>query len=55
VVSAFAVARVFFAPVSGRAIGRLGELSVSRCGPLVVAAFSAACALAANYGSSSTS
>jgi len=50
VVSAFAVARVLFAPVSGRLVGRLGELPVFCGGLLVVAASSAACALAADYG-----
>ena len=50
VVSAFAVARVLFAPVSGRLVGRMGELPVFCGGLLVVAASSAACAFAADYG-----
>ena len=49
VVSAFAVARVLFAPVSGRLVGRTGELPVFCGGLLVVAASSAACALATDY------
>ena len=35
VVSAFAVARVLFAPVSGRLVGRTGELPVF-CGGLLI-------------------
>jgi DHA1 family tetracycline resistance protein-like MFS transporter len=50
VVSAFAVARVLFAPVGGRMVGRVGELPVFGGGLLIVAASSAACALAAGYG-----
>src|SRR6478735_409663 len=50
VVSAFAVARVLFAPVSGRLVGRVGELPVFCGGLSVVAASSAACAFAADYG-----
>ena len=48
VVSAFAVARVLFAPVSGRLVGRVGELPVFCGGLSVVAASSAACAFAAD-------
>jgi len=50
VVSAFAVARVLFAPVSGRMVGRWGELPVFCGGLSVVAVSSAACAFAADYG-----
>ena len=50
IVSAFAVARVVFAPISGRIIGPLGELPVFCGGLLIVAASSAACAFATDYG-----
>ncbi len=50
VVSAFAVSRVLFAPISGRIVGPMGELPVFCGGLLVVAVSSAACALAADYG-----
>jgi MFS family permease len=49
VVSAFTVARVLFAPVSG-AWSRGRELPVFCGGLLIVAASIAACALAADYG-----
>src|SRR5690242_19443309 len=50
VVSAFAVARVACAPLGGRLVGRFGELLVFGAGLLIVAASSAACAFAADYG-----
>jgi MFS family permease len=50
IVSAFAVARVVFAPISGRIVGPLGELPVFCGGLLIVAASSAACAFARDYG-----
>ncbi|WP_214405145.1 MFS transporter [Pseudonocardia lacus] len=49
VVSAFAVCRLVFAPVSGRLVGRIGELRVFCAGLAIVAASSAACAFAATY------
>jgi MFS family permease len=49
VVSAFAVVRIAFAPVSGRLVGRLGELRVFCAGLVVVGLSSAACAVAATY------
>jgi MFS family permease len=49
VVSVFAVVRIAFAPVSGRMVGRLGELWVFCAGLLVVALSSAACAVATTY------
>jgi MFS family permease len=49
VVSAFAVVRIAFAPVSGRLVGRLGELRVFCAGLVVVALSSAACAAATDY------
>jgi MFS transporter, DHA1 family, tetracycline resistance protein len=50
IVSAFAVARVVFAPISGRIVGPLGELRVFCSGLLIVAASSAACGFATDYG-----
>ena len=50
VVSAFAVFRLAFAPVSGRLVGRIGERRVFCGGLLVVAVSSGACAFAASYG-----
>jgi MFS family permease len=50
IISAFAVSRVLFAPVSGRIVGRMGELRVFCGGLLIVAMSSAACALATDYG-----
>jgi predicted MFS family arabinose efflux permease len=50
IVSAFAVARVVFAPISGRIVGPMGELPVFCGGLLIVAASSAACAFATDYG-----
>lgn len=49
VVSAFAVVRIAFAPLSGRLVGRLGELRVFCGGLVVVGLSSAACAAAATY------
>lgn len=49
VVSAFAVLRLVFAPVTGPLIRCLGELRVFCCGLLVVGASSAACAFAADF------
>jgi MFS transporter, DHA1 family, tetracycline resistance protein len=50
IVSTFAVARVVFAPISGRIVGPMGELPVFCGGLLIVAASSAACAFATDYG-----
>ncbi|MHA6621403.1 MFS transporter [Pseudonocardia sp. DLS-67] len=50
VVSAFAVFRLAFAPISGRMLARAGVLPVFCCGLLIVGASSAACAFAAGYG-----
>ncbi|MDQ3577531.1 MAG: MFS transporter [Actinomycetota bacterium] len=49
VVSAFAVARLLFAPVSGRLVTRLGERRVYLTGLLIVAASTGACAFAGEY------
>jgi MFS family permease len=49
VVSVFAVVRIAFAPVSGRLVGRLGELRVFCGGLVVVALSSAACAAAGSF------
>ena len=49
VVSAFAFARLVFAPVGGRAAERFGQRRVYLTGLLVVAASSAACAAAQSY------
>jgi MFS family permease len=49
VISAFAVFRLVFAPLSGRLVGRLGELRVFCGGLAIVAASSAACAFAGSY------
>jgi MFS family permease len=49
VISVFALSRLLFAPVSGRIVGRFGELSVFQTGLAVVAVSSGACAFAAEY------
>lgn len=49
VVSLFAAFRLGFAPVSGRLVGRFGELPIYVIGLGISALSSAACALAANY------
>jgi MFS family permease len=49
VVSAFAVARLLFAPVSGRLVTRIGERRVYLIGLTIVAITTGACAFAANY------
>jgi MFS family permease len=49
VVSAFAVARLVFAPASGRLVSLLGERRVYLTGIAIVAASTGACAFAANY------
>jgi MFS family permease len=49
VVSAFAVARLIFAPASGRLVTLLGERRVYLTGITIVAASTGACAFAANY------
>jgi MFS family permease len=49
VVSAFAVARLIFAPASGRLITALGERRVYLTGISIVAITTGACAFAANY------
>jgi MFS family permease len=49
VVSALPVLRLLFAPVSGRLVARVGERTMYLTGLLVVAASSAACALATSY------
>ena len=49
VISGFAVVRIAFAPMSGRLLGRLGELRVFCGGLVIVALSSAACAAAADF------
>ena len=49
VVSAFAVARLLFAPASGRLVTMLGERRVYLSGISIVAITTGACAFAANY------
>jgi MFS family permease len=49
VVSGFAVVRIAFAPVSGRLLGRWGELRVFCGGLVIVTVSSAACAVAADF------
>jgi MFS family permease len=49
VVSAFAVARLLFAPVSGRLVTRIGERRVYLIGLTIVAVTTGACAFAAAY------
>ncbi|MBF6174880.1 MFS transporter [Nocardia blacklockiae] len=49
IVSAFALMRLVFAPVSGRLVQRLGERSVYLGGLLIVALSTGACALAQGY------
>jgi MFS transporter, DHA1 family, tetracycline resistance protein len=49
VISAFAVVRIAFAPLSGRLVGRLGELPVFCAGLVVVGLSSAGCAVAVDY------
>lgn len=49
VVSVFALVRIAFAPLSGRMVGRLGELRVFGAGLVIVALSSAACAVATDY------
>ncbi|WP_037070217.1 MFS transporter [Pseudonocardia acaciae] len=49
VISAFAVFRLGFAPVSGRLVNKLGERRVFLLGLAVVAASTGACALAQSY------
>jgi MFS family permease len=49
VVSAFALFRLAFAPVSGRLVGRIGELRTYLVGLGIVAVSTGACAFAAEY------
>ena len=49
VVSAFALFRLAFAPVSGRLVGRIGELRTYLLGLGIVAVSTGACAFAAQY------
>ena len=49
VVSAFALFRLAFAPVSGRLVGRIGELRTYLPGLGIVAVSTGACAFAAEY------
>jgi MFS family permease len=49
VVSAFAVARLVFAPASGRLVSRLGERRVYLAGITIVAVSTGACAFAGSY------
>lgn len=49
VVSAFALFRLVFAPVSGRLVGRIGELRTYLVGLGIVAVSTGACAFAAEY------
>lgn len=50
-ISAFAVARIAFAPLSGQMVARLGEVPVLCAGLLIVGASSAACAAATDFAS----
>jgi DHA1 family tetracycline resistance protein-like MFS transporter len=50
VIGSFAVVRIAFAPLSGRVVGRLGELPALCAGLVIVAASSVACAFAVSYG-----
>ncbi len=49
IISAFAFARLLFAPASGKLVGKLGEPSVYVSGLLIVAVSTGACAFAQNY------
>ena len=49
VISAFALFRLAFAPVSGRLVARLGELRTYLLGLGIVAVSTGACAFAAEY------
>ncbi|WP_081706678.1 MFS transporter [Nocardia sp. CNY236] len=49
IISAFAMMRLIFAPVSGRLVQRLGERSVYLGGLLIVALSTGACAVAQSY------
>jgi len=49
VISAFAVARLLFAPTSGRLVNALGERRVYLAGITIVAITTGSCAFAANY------
>ena len=50
VVSAFAIFRLAFAPLSGRLVNKLGELRVYQTGLAIVALSTGACAFAQDYG-----
>ncbi|MGH3948691.1 MAG: MFS transporter [Pseudonocardiaceae bacterium] len=50
VISAFALARLIFAPVAGRLVTAMGERKVYLAGLLIVAVSTGACAFAQNYG-----
>lgn len=50
VISAFAVARLVFAPAAGRLVSKLGERKVYIAGLLIVALSTGACAFAEGYG-----
>lgn len=50
VISAFAVARLLFAPAAGRLVSGLGERKVYIAGLLIVALSTGACAFAQSYG-----
>lgn len=49
VISVFALSRLVFAPISGRFVGRFGELPTFSAGLLIVAVSTGACAFAAEY------
>jgi MFS family permease len=49
VISIFALSRLLFAPLSGRIVGRFGELPAFGCGLVIVALTTGACALAGEY------
>lgn len=49
VISVFSLSRLLFAPVSGRVVGRFGELPAYTAGLLIVAASTGACAFATAY------
>jgi MFS transporter, DHA1 family, tetracycline resistance protein len=49
VISVFALSRLAFAPLSGRIVGRFGELPAFVCGLVVVALTTGACAFAGEY------
>ena len=49
VISIFALSRLAFAPLSGRVVGRFGEVPAFGCGLVIVALTTGACAFAGEY------